>query len=164
MKNQDLLTVPQEILSNIYSYNCGGFALRTFTWYTPYNIGVGDIIEDLYNLDYFEKEIEDLLLDLFVERMLDDFPSLHLIHEKDIYNEKFIDKEIIAFRIGVIYQEKYEELDFDFHFRKRLYGQWYEKQGEGKIRKCNFETNNWHDGDFCYDSKIVYFVLENKNV
>ena len=45
--------------TNLCSYNCGGFALGTYSWYLPY-----------YDFDAREDQVEDLILRGFNEEQI----------------------------------------------------------------------------------------------
>ena len=116
------------------SYNCGGYALRTFSWYLPYSTSFVDSEQDTNDMlaeqllfDGFSiKEIYQIILNKNVNFMLQDF-SENLRVIKDI-NDLKDTEELVAFRIGIkpIYDEDDEFLyiDTDFHYRVFRYNKW----------------------------------------
>ena len=131
--------------TNRCDYNCGGYALETFSWYCPFK-GYSNI--DLRTeRDY--KKIERIA----VKQMLKEIPGLKRISDKAIRNYNFdIEKySVIAFRFS----------DSDFHFYKL--GKnfcWYEKRGRNHEiyrHKYNEVWDNWGwHGE--YNGKIYFFL------
>ena len=90
--------------TRVFEYNCGGYALNTFSWYCPHNIG-----SDRYYSSYTEKGMQKTTQNA-VAFMLKEFSDLRVI--KDI-KELAQDEYAIAFRIGGVNGVH------DFHFMKR---------------------------------------------
>ena len=155
-------------------YNCGGFALETYSWYKPFskNYPAKKVIKR--SLEFFrntpfapepyEKEVKELLVRRAIRTMLSDFPNLKKI---DTEGAKRLPKEHkhIAFRICFSFNGDYENIynrygyDYDFHYVVRLKGSWYEKMGSSSIRKIKFQFEPWEYGSiYVYDSRIVFFV------
>ena len=152
------------------SYNCGGYALRTFSWYLPYSTSFVDSEQDTNDMlaeqllfDGFSiKEIYQIILNKNVNFMLQDFfENLRVI--KDI-NDLKDTEELVAFRIGIepIYDEDDEFLyvDTDFHYRVFRDNKWLEKCGEKSIQSCSNITDIWEIDNFYYDSDIVFLAHE----
>lgn len=147
-------------------YNCGGFALGTYSWYMPYRINECSYVskkwyiaqESLYDAkraDEFGKKllmqqyystIEHLTC-LFTNRILDDFPTCRIITSVD---EADLDETIILFRTG----------DDDFHFVVSFdHKHWFHKCGAHEIEEvCEDEVFNteWERGR--YNGRIVIFA------
>ena len=150
------------------SYNCGGYALRTFSWYLPYSVSFTDIDQDTNSMlaeellfDGFSiEEIYRIILNKNIDFMLKDF-SENLRVVKDI-NDLKDTEELIAFRIGIepIYDEDGEFLyiDTDFHYRVFRDNKWSEKCGDKSIQSCNNITDIWEVNNFCYDSNIIFLA------
>ena len=123
-------------------YNCGGFALGIFSWYTPFN-EITNIDLDTPD-DYLE--IEEIAID----NILSDFPDLKLVSSYMVYNME-IDyniNEIIAFRFS----------SYDFHFWKlEADGKWYDKMG-GLPCIDNHKYYDVFDPWGSYDGKIYFFT------
>jgi hypothetical protein len=149
--------------TNIDDYNCGGFALRTFSWYKPYTFereDIVDIIVDLecqgYNYDY----VTNKLLDIFEQQMLEDFSDLERV---DYGYEPAEDEDFIAFRVfydieidNSCDEPEVDFFDYDFHYRVFRDGEWLEKNGGGEIREA---YGDWQTYDgYCYDSEVRYYI------
>lgn len=167
-----------EYNTDVYSYNCGGYALSTYTWYLPYREWDGDWshadrINDLLCEGASESDIYDTILDhdraVFEEQFAD--RNITFVDEDDI---PYIgnDVDLIAYRfyytadneyVDCANDEVYYDIDTDFHFRVRRKGVWYEKRGMTEIRKCEYDDywpDYWQCGNLCYDSPILYFTLD----
>ena len=145
-------------------YNCGGYALRTFSWYLPYDdISHSDLAEEMYQNGMSKEEIELEILQHDLEVMKEDFPD-KLIYIKSL-DEAAPEDTVIAYRLYIkIYDDKdemCENVDTDFHFRVRSNNIWTEKCGSDPILPCTFSEEPWDNGGDCiYDSPILYFVLK----
>ena len=167
-------------------YNCGGFAFDVPKWITPYLIEDEDwsdeeLISQCEYYDYWteyerrnliremiedrmtSKEIEDVLLEHDTDYLLKRFPNLERI---DNPNDTANTDRIIAYRLcvpSIIDDPSFDYDDIDFHFRVRIDGIWFEKNGMGPIEQRAFTEEAWQTtDDLIYDSDIVYFRL-NKN-
>ena len=136
--------------TRFWEYNCGGYALNTFSWYCPHNIG-----NDRYYSSYSEKGMQKTTQNA-VAFMLKEFNDLRVI--KDI-KELAQDEYAIAFRIGGVNGVH------DFHFMKRAKnGRWYHKAGDSDIRPISKELvfgKVWFTGYFgtnVYQGKLVLFA------
>lgn len=152
------------------AYNCGGFALSTYSWYVPYrsdeqmniydrwdNIQMClDVAEDADNTaDRIDaRETVHIcvvsLLNLFVKRILEDFPSVRRVQT---FEEIKPDERIILFRIGAD----------DFHFIVSFdHKHWWHKYGCNYIEElCEDEVldTEWANGR--YFSPIVILAMPN---
>ena len=97
-------------------YNCAGYALGTFSWYSPHD-------EEEQGIFFWghwwntEEEMEKVT-NMAVAQMLNDFADLRIIHSLD---ECAKDEYAIAFRISE---------DGDFHYvRRARNGHWFHKMG-----------------------------------
>lgn len=135
--------------TNQWDYNCGGYALGTFSWYCPCE-------DEENNGEYFGKydftpqQLENRTKDC-VKKLLKDFSNLRIIHNiKELQQNELA----VAFRIS-------GDID-DFHFilRKRN-GQWFEKNGGGNIHRVtkNYALNRtWYAPFATYYGKIILFA------
>lgn len=146
--------------------NCGSYALNVQEWVVPVDddeydhdtredmmYGIWEVTED-------EKEVADALAERDWEQILADFPYLKPIgHPREVPD----DKEVIAYRVGIRYDEGEDYLDEDFHFRVRRNGVWYEKQGTQDPHECYCQSieGEWLTpmGDLEYNSKTYYAVI-----
>lgn len=152
--------------TNEFNYNCGGYALRTFSWWRPFrgNYSAYDFCNDKFYEGYNEKEVDDALLTECITILLKEFPFLQ------ITNKPNKDKRIIAFRIGTYYnlecEEDYHLGDWDFHFKVKEKNStiWRHKPGNSPIIETDCLNEPWDIDDaedcFQYTSNIVYFVDE----
>lgn len=130
-------------------YNCGGYALGTFSWYCPHN----EEDEDWWFFDYsFEDEFEAYEKTMYcVAKMILDFEGrLRLVRSLDKVHK---DERVIAFRLSS---------DGDFHYVKKMgNGRWYHKRGacrwiDRMTEEEVFETD-WCDR---YDGPIVLLAMK----
>lgn len=141
------------------SYNCGGYALDTYSWYYPYD-DWDDIIDDvdcMFDDGYSIDEVNSTLIERFTDKILEDFPEYKVINPDLIDNYS----NLIAFRIGAAYTDYYDSYieAFDFHFKKKINNKWYEKRGRQPIEECNLVKNYpWETAVSYYDSEIIYFA------
>ena len=128
-------------------YNCGGYALGTFSWYWPGRT------EDEYDeiMEYAEDEDWNNALELASEAIISELPGWSVVPFNLVMERKYSPKEyeIVAMRF----------CDCDFHFWKlgRNWN-WYDKMGgAGRINRHAFEDvrDTWCHR---YDSPIVCFV------
>ena len=117
-------------------YNCGGFALGTFSCYAPYSL-----LEAMFNPSAIDKSIGAM-----VQWMLEEFPDLHIIKSvKELQPNEYA----IAFRKSSI----------DFHFMRRMTdGTWAHKPGNTPIVKIDGRkvfSKEWPNG---YNSEIYLFA------
>lgn len=133
-------------------YNCGGYALGTFTWYRPtneYRFDFGSV-----NLAYKKNGIENATKKC-VEFMLKEFANtLRVINDiKELQENEYA----IAFRIS-------GDSWNDFHYIKRAKnGCWYQKQGRcpkiTRVPKEEVFANVWISGGFLtYKGQLVLFA------
>ena len=119
-----------------FDYNCGGYALESFSWYLPRhnNVPTGE--------DY-GSTVEDC-----VKAMMEDFPNLRAIASIDDLKEN---EYAVAFRLS----------DCDFHYVKRASnGHWYHKMGSAPfistIKKEVVFSESWGHG---YTGKIALLAV-----
>lgn len=128
-------------------YNCGGYALGTFSWYWP-----GRTTEEHDEImEYAEAEDWDNALELAAEAIVDELPGWSIVPFELIMKREYSPKdyEVVAMRF----------CDWDFHFWKlgRNWN-WYDKMGPSNwINRHAFEDVRriW---SYRYDSPIVCFV------
>ena len=152
------------------AYNCGGFALSTYSWYVPYRSDEQrQIYERWANIQMWLDAAEDAnntadlidarmtahtcvvsLLNLFVKRILEDFPSVRRVQT---FEEIKPDERIILFRIGAD----------DFHFIVSFdHKHWWHKYGWNYIEElCEDEVldTEWANGR--YFSPIAILAMPN---
>jgi len=117
-----------------YSYNCGGYALNTFSWYCP-----SDKDERVCALNNTLEEC--------VNTMLKDFSDLRCINN---LNEVRDGEYALAFRLS----------DFDFHYVKRgLNNVWRSKMGGSQyittMKEYEVLNEEWFPD---YDGEIQLFA------
>lgn len=153
-------------------YNCGGLALRTYTWVTPYyevdedkpegqewytQEAREEWIEYLAKCKFSDEEIEDMVAESDAAHLLLKFDFLEKIDYTDITK----DGRYIAYRVFVITDTGDGSIyDTDFHFKVCINGFWYEKLGDGRVRLCDLDPGDawdYPDSDLCYTSRIIYF-------
>ena len=128
-------------------YNCGGYALGTFSWYWP---GRTEEEHDKI-MGYAEDEDWDNALELAAGAIIRELPGWMVVPFSLIMERKYSpnEYEVVAMRF----------CDFDFHFWKlgRNWN-WYDKMGSTKcIHRHAFESvrNIWYRR---YYSPIVCFI------
>lgn len=150
--------------TNKRTYNCGGYALGTYSWYCPYR----DELEDYFTLfDDMYSEIEDEDRDMIYDRitriavrtMLEDFAHRHIRVISEVTDRKE-NETVVAFRHDLT----------DFHYLKMgANGVWYSKMGGSnyittyKAEEVLDNSSGWDMGHHLYDSKIILLALEREN-
>ena len=128
-----------------YEYNCGGYALGTYSWYCPCVDR-----KEISNISYIyrTKQQEEKLLRHCIEVMLSEIEGLRVI--KDL-SEVQADEYAIAFKLGKTWN--------DFHYiRRGKNGVWYEKCGsEQKINIVPTRKALAKDWDM-YHGRTVFFA------
>ncbi len=160
--------------TNLSDYNCGGYALNTFSWYEPYN---GEDVEEIEEevAEYLDEgwsveQIYEFLASQFVDYMIHDIKGLRLIDNNDEVKK---DERLIYFRflIGLVSNfddnwegtpDDYDYVHVDFHYRFFEDGHWHEKNGVGDLKTCDGDADNsvWVCGANTYDSPIIKFALK----
>ena len=129
-------------------YNCGGYALGTFSWYWP-----GRTEEEHDEImEYAEAEDWENALGLAAEAIIGELPGWKLIELEAVMERAYSPEkyEIVAMRF----------CDFDFHFWKlgRNWN-WYDKMGgAGWIDRHAFTEVLARRWNYRYDSPIVCFI------
>ncbi len=127
-------------------YNCGGFALGTYSWYAPYDTSVWHSYNAILFIKIFES---DILWDC-VEWMLKEIPGLRLIDKE---NEVKPYEVIVLFRIG----------NGDYHFVRKVGDIYLHKRGSHHeievMDKEEVYSEMWCDQ---YDSDIIMFALDER--
>ena len=135
-------------------YNCGGYALETFSWVLPCD--TEEECEELYDFDMWEYDYDEDDFNESAERgaewMLANVPNLRQVSSPD---EKLEEGEwLIGFKVGA------GTGDGDFHYIKRTpSGQFWHKPGGSYIRRMGKKealSDNWCDGR--YTSRTIWFA------
>ena len=156
-----------------HSRNCGGYALNIKQWITPW---YEDELEggwtrearysfacSLYHLGLPRDKVEHAVLLRDKECLLEQFPFLRAV---DSIEHIARGTRIIAYRIFIEGNKEDGVTDYDFHFKQRRKGWWYEKNGAKDATLTRLEPNkpwptvDWNDDDVdgWYTSGILYFV------
>ena len=137
--------------TNKVDYNCGGYALGTFSWYLPSRTRkeYSDIMGHANIGDM------DVALTLASEAIVNELPGWSIVPLALVMERKYSPKdyEVVALRFCY----------YDFHFWKlgRNWN-WYDKMGcRGQINRHAFNDvrNVWNDR---YDSSVVCFIRARK--
>ena len=125
------------------NYNCGGYALGTFSWYCPHSEK-----QHGYYDTYSEESLFEQVMG-HVKIMLAEFPTLRIIYALEEASEN---EEVIAFRLS----------NYDFHFMVRKANKrWYHKRGSCPFIYSITEEEVFSD---CwmpdYDSPIVLMAMK----
>ena len=142
------------------SFNCGGFALQTLTWFTPkvWKYGSDENFYSVEEVDEFVSDCAQSILEEYNERYRD----IECLVEVRDHMEVPTGIEVVGFRAA---SESYEdertgeevfEMD-DFHFIWRdKDGIWWEKGGWAEVRLLEYEPDDvWSHR---YDSVITWFA------
>ena len=150
----------------IRNYNCGGFALGTYSWYEPFDESERyDVYEEWDNLEQIAYEISrhdgnesfnracyfsciELLTRRFTNHILKDFPNCRVVDELE---EIHPDETIVLFRVGVN----------DFHFIVSFdHKHWFHKCGWDSIEElCEDEIFDYDWSNGRYNGRIVKFAM-----
>ena len=149
----------------LIDYNCGGLALRTYNWVTPYIDELTDdydaytqeardlLIECLIDDGYDDLEIENEIAERDAEQLMETYPFLERVELKDTTKEDIV----IAYRVYIQVCDGCC-CDSDFHFKVRFNGYWFEKMGNEEVHLCQLKPNeSWYGWNAVYSSKIIYF-------
>ena len=149
------------------AYNCGGFALKTYDWVTPYTPDIEEHISyyteedrEEYMLELADEcddlEIGDCVVWRDADELCRKYPFLEVVHLEDTV----LTDRVIAYRVFVEIIDG-RVWDTDFHFKVRENGFWFEKNGDGPVRLVDLDADkpwiSFRDG-LCYTSEIVYFI------
>lgn len=131
-------------------YNCGGYALGTYTWVMP----ISDWDLNPFNLvcDYYdEKEMREVT-DYCLNVLLNEIEELRVLQSQD---DDLLENEVlIAFRISN---------DGDFHFMRQEKNEnfWRHKRGNKPCEKFYGDIYKpWFDR---YDGPLIFFALYEEN-
>lgn len=132
-------------------YNCGGYALGTFSWYLPSR--TREEYSDI--MGYADNGDMDVALTLASEAIVNELPGWSIVPFALVMERKYSPKayEVVAMRFCY----------YDFHFWKlgRNWN-WYDKMGcREQINRHAFNDarNVWNDR---YDSPVVCFIRARK--
>ena len=132
-------------------YNCGGYALGTFSWYLP--SGTREEYTDI--MGHADIDDMDTALTLAAEAIVNELPGWSVVPFALVMERKYSPKdyEIVAMRFCY----------YDFHFWKLGHNwNWYDKMGcRRQINRHAFNDvrNVWNDR---YDSPVVCFMRARK--
>lgn len=135
-------------------YNCGGYALETFSWVLPCD--TEEECEELYDFDMWEYDYDEDDFNESAERgaewMLNNVPNLRRVDSPDAELEE--NEWLIGFKVGM------GTGDGDFHYIKRTpSGRFYHKSGASRVRRMGKKealSDNWCDGR--YTSKTIWLA------
>ena len=135
-------------------YNCGGYALETFSWVLPCD--TEEECEELYDFDMWEYDYDEDDFNESAERgaewMLNNVPNLRRVDSPDVKLEE--NEWLIGFKVGA------GTGDGDFHYIKRTpSGRFYHKPGGSYVRRMGKKealSDNWCDGK--YTSKTIWLA------
>ena len=135
-------------------YNCGGYALETFSWVLPCEDE--DECSELYDFDMWEYDYDEDDFNESAERgaewMLNNVPNLRRVDSPDVKLEE--NEWLIGFKVGA------GTGDGDFHYIKRTpSGRFYHKPGGSYVRRMGKKealSDNWCDGR--YTSRTIWFA------
>ena len=138
-------------------YNCGGYALETFSWVLPCD--TEEECEELYDFDMWEYDYDEDDFNESAERgaewMLANVPNLRRVDSPDVKLEE--NEWLIGFKVGA------GSGDGDFHYIKRTpSGRFYHKPGANRVRRMSKKealSDNWCDGK--YTSRTIWFARHN---
>jgi len=140
------------------TYNCGGYALRTFSWYLPYRSYLTrqarlDTLMEEYD---DERKIASILIQEDVSYMVDNLGGL--LREVKSKRELLPNEEFIAYRLAIEFftdgHGNIEGIDEDFHFKVLRDGKWMHKMGKTEIVECgNVYADQWDEGE----GELIYF-------
>jgi hypothetical protein len=124
-------------------YNCGGYALGTYSWYQPHS-------EDEKGCLYDVRISIEERTEKAVQYMLNDFCDLRVVSTlEEVAKEEYA----IAFRLAY----------GDFHYMVKKGNQWYSKAGScphiDKVPQEKVFIDAWHtDYGIIYDGPLVLFA------
>lgn len=149
--------------TSLYDYNCGGYALNTFSWFYP--SGESDWEKRNY---FFRRELKEFTIEeVYHKYILRDAYNMiksfngRLRRINSIYDIR-PGERVIAYRM--CYDVSDDETDFHFIFRDYNDKKWHHKLGEGNIQRNRFDTDyvlnhTWDCGYYNYDSEIILMAL-----
>lgn len=137
-----------------HDYNCGGYALETFSWILPCDNEVE--CEEWYDFDMWEHDYDEddfnESAELGAEWMVHNIPNLRKVDSPDAPLEE--GEWLIGFKVGA------GSGDGDFHYIKRTpSGQFWHKPGGSRIRRMGKKealSDNWCGGR--YTSKTIWLA------
>lgn len=133
-------------------YNCGGYALGTFSWYCPHDEKDGRGIWHMYDYSFTTREEAWIKTVYAVSKMILDFEgNLRMIKSLDQLNK--LTERVVAFRLSS---------DGDFHYvRKNLNGHWYHKRG-ASVDILEMSEREVFNTNWCgrYDGPIVLLAIK----
>lgn len=138
-------------------YNCGGYALETFSWVLPCD--TEEECEELYDFDMWEYDYDEDDFNESAERgaewMLNNVPNLRRVDSPDAELEE--NEWLIGFKVGAGCGTG------DFHYIKRTpSGRYYHKPGGSYVRRMGKKealSDNWCDGR--YTSRTIWLARKN---
>lgn len=124
-----------------FDYNCGGYALGTFSWYLPSRT------DEMWGF-WLRRDKSELaeITEMAVKVMLEDFADLRVISSVD---EVQTNEFAIAFRCSS---------DGDFHYVRQFRNRWYHKCGVSDIYTMEEEEVFSAVWRCRYDGPIVLFA------
>ena len=134
-----------------HTYNCGGYALGTFSWYCPHN-EADDTARRGYDYSFNTQEEAWIKTMYAVSKMVLDFQgNLRMIKSLDQLNRGT--ERVVAFRLSS---------DGDFHYiKKSANGQWHHKQG-GSFPIRRMSQDEVLNSVWCnrYDGPVILLAIK----
>lgn len=175
-------TDPGLFLNKETETNCGSFALNVTEWYLPYledpvydddelwKYEVDERMRFAYDLaqeGYSAMEIMEAVTDRDFDFILKTCPWLVPMDEEEVDGAD-PQERIIAYRLALEIPDELEEFDIeengDFHFRVRINGEWWEKNGATAIHKVDnpdvWEVDDW----LVYNGPIRYAKFRQEEI
>ena len=134
-----------------HTFNCGGYALGTFSWYCPHDEEDEDCFWG-YNYGFRNREEAWTKTMFAVSKMVLDFGGkLRMIKTMEQLHR---DERVVAFRLSS---------DGDFHYvRREANGRWYHKQGRSPdirpMTKAEVFSDCWC---YRYNGPLVLLAIKN---
>lgn len=147
--------------------NCGSFALNVRENVCPYDKSPGYseedrkiMIEELLYDGLSREDVMEIILERDWEEILKECDWIEPINEEDIRPED----KVVAYRLCLVLDEEGGVWDDDFHFRVRIGGFWFEKNGSYPVHFCGDtdQKEPWQSTEtLIYDSSIKYARFKN---
>lgn len=144
-------------LSELHSFNCGGFALGTKKW-ESFSTWDSDVFWNTFNGKRRYRKKGKMIFKMF-EELSGRYPNLlkRYLSFSDAYEHKDKTEEIVAFRLS--------STDFHFKLYDEAEDKWVEKRGGSEyLLKEDFESifEDWVTSFIVYDGPIIFFTVKKR--